>query len=93
VRFRIHNLKRKNFEIYFEKGQYHNVSTHKNELHNIKQSTTNFVGRETLIVNLLSEMQKTAITNGSCLINIHGAKSSGKSVFIEELARILLERG
>jgi uridine kinase len=44
-------------------------------------------------VNLLSEMQKTAITNGSCLINIHGAKSSGKSVFIEELARILLERG
>lgn len=93
VQFKVHNLRRKNFELYFEPGQYHNVSTHKNELHNLRRANVNFVGREKLIVEIMHELQRTGMINRSALINIHGARSCGRSVFLEQLMQMLLERG
>lgn len=41
----------------------------------------------------MHELQKTALRNSSCLINIHGVRSCGRSMFLDQLARVLLERG
>jgi hypothetical protein len=93
VRFRIHDNKHRNLELLFEPGQYHDISSYNPQLHNIGEAHPRLVGRQSATMELITHLQRSGLTNQACLVNIYGPKHSGKTAFVQQCARLLLERG